>query len=79
MKHFRTSRTFSNDDLIHFADIAKDYKPIHFDARFAMARNFHAPICHGLLSASLVIERGGRISFLEVSYALFIFTGLFDI
>jgi 3-hydroxybutyryl-CoA dehydratase len=51
---FRTSRTFTDDDVIRFAKISRDYNPIHFDARFAKARNFSAPICHGLLAASLV-------------------------
>jgi len=38
--------------------------PIHFDARFAKERNFSAPICHGLLAASLVTEIGGQIGWL---------------
>jgi 3-hydroxybutyryl-CoA dehydratase len=64
---FRTSRTFSNDDLIRFADISRDYNPVHFDVRFAKARNLHAPICHGLLAASLVTELGGQIAWLATS------------
>jgi hypothetical protein len=51
---FRISRTFTDDDVIRFAKISRDYNPVHFDARFAKARNFQAPICHGLLAASLV-------------------------
>ena len=61
---FRTSRTFTDDDLIRFAHISRDYNPFHFDARFARARNFPAPICHGLLIASLVTELGGQIGWL---------------
>ena len=61
---FRTSRTFTDDDVIRFAQISRDYNPIHFDARFAKARNFSAPICHGLLAASLVTEIGGQIGWL---------------
>jgi len=61
---FRTTRTFKNDDVTLFAQVSRDYNPIHFDARFAKARNFSAPICHGLLAASLVTEIGGQIGWL---------------
>lgn len=61
---FRTSRAYSDDDLIRFARISGDYNPVHFDARFAKARNLPAPICHGLLTASLVTEIGGQIGWL---------------
>lgn len=61
---FRTTRTFTIDDVRQFAETSKDYNPIHFDARFAEARNFRAPICHGLLAASLVTEIGGQIGWL---------------
>jgi acyl dehydratase len=61
---FRTSRTFTDDDVIRFAKISRDYNPVHFDARFAKARNLPAPICHGLLTASLVTEIGGQIGWL---------------
>ena len=61
---FRTSRTFTEDDVIRFARISRDYNPVHFDARFAKAKNFPAPICHGLLAASLVTEIGGQIGWL---------------
>jgi len=61
---FRTTRTFTDDDVTLFAQISRDYNPIHFDARFAKARNLSAPICHGLLAASLVTEIGGQIGWL---------------
>ena len=61
---FRTSRTFTDEDVIRFAQITRDYNPVHFDARFAKARNFSAPICHGLLAASLATEIGGQIGWL---------------
>ena len=61
---FRTSRTFTDDDVIRFAKISRDYNPVHFDARFAKARNLPAPICHGLLAASLATEIGGQIGWL---------------
>ena len=61
---FRTSRTFTEDDVIRFARISRDYNPVHFDVRFAKAKNFSAPICHGLLVASLATEIGGQIGWL---------------
>jgi 3-hydroxybutyryl-CoA dehydratase len=64
---FTTSRTFTNDDVIRFAHISRDYNPVHFDIRFAKAKNFTAPICHGLLVASLVTELGGQIGWLASS------------
>jgi acyl dehydratase len=64
---FTTSRTFTNEDVILFAHISRDYNPVHFDIRFAKAKNFTAPICHGLLVASLVTELGGQIGWLASS------------
>jgi acyl dehydratase len=61
---FRTTRTFTDDDVLRFAHISGDYNPVHFDARFARARKFPAPICHGLLVASMVAELGGQIGWL---------------
>ena len=61
---FRTSRTFTEDDVIRFARMSRDFNPVHFDARFAEAKGFPAPICHGLLAASLATEIGGQIGWL---------------
>lgn len=61
---FTVSRTFTDDDITLFAKISGDYNPVHFDARFAKAKNFSAPICHGLLTASLITEIGGQIGWL---------------
>ncbi len=61
---FKTTRTFTEDDVTRFARISRDYNPIHFDARFAKVKNFSAPICHGLLAASMATEIGGQIGWL---------------
>ena len=61
---FALSRTFTEQDAIAFADISKDYNPVHFDLRFAKLKNFHDPICHGLLVASILTEIGGQIGWL---------------
>lgn len=64
---FATSRTFTNEDLIGFAQISRDYNPVHFDAEFAETKNFKAPICHGLLAGGLITELGGQIGWLASS------------
>jgi len=61
---FRTSRTFTEDDVVRFARMSRDYNPVHFDARFARAKGFSTTICHGLLAASLATEIGGQIGWL---------------
>ena len=61
---FAVSRTFTEHDTLAFADISKDYNPVHFDHRFASLKTFHARICHGLLVASMLTEIGGQIGWL---------------
>ena len=61
---FTVSRKFTEQDMITFADITRDYNPIHFDKRFAEAKNLKGRICHGLLVASLLTEIGGQIGWL---------------
>jgi acyl dehydratase len=61
---FMVSRKFTEQDMITFADITRDYNPIHFDERFAEAKNLKGRICHGLLVASLLTEIGGQIGWL---------------
>ena len=61
---FTVSRTFTEEDVSRFAGMSRDYNPVHFDARFAQARNFPKPICHGLLTACLATEIGGQIGWL---------------
>jgi acyl dehydratase len=50
--------------VARFAEVSRDYNPVHFDARFAKARGLPSPICHGLLTATLVTEIGGQIGWL---------------
>jgi acyl dehydratase len=61
---FEIARCFSDDDIRQFAQISRDYNPVHCDARYAEMRRFKAPIAHGLLTASLVTEIGGQIGWL---------------
>jgi 3-hydroxybutyryl-CoA dehydratase len=61
---FTVTRTFTEPETVAFADLSRDYNPVHFDDRFAAAKNFRGRICHGLLVASLVTEIGGQIGWL---------------
>ncbi len=61
---FAVSRTFTEQDALAFADISRDYNPVHFDDRFATVKNFNGRICHGLLVAALLTEIGGQIGWL---------------
>lgn len=61
---FSISRTFTEQDMVDFADITRDYNPIHFDDRFAKEKNYNSRICHGLLVASILTEIGGQIGWL---------------
>jgi 3-hydroxybutyryl-CoA dehydratase len=58
------SRTFSEQDTIRFADISRDYNPVHFDDRFAKAKSYERRVCHGLLIAGMITEIGGQIGWL---------------
>ncbi len=43
---FTVSRTFTEQDTRSFADISRDYNPVHFNDRFAELKNFCGRICH---------------------------------
>lgn len=61
---FSVLRTFDEQDVVRFADISRDYNPVHFDERFAKVKNFDACICHGLLVAGPLTEIGGQLGWL---------------
>lgn len=61
---FTITRTLSEADMLKFADITRDYNPVHFDERFAAAKGMTGRICHGLLAASLMTEIGGQCGWL---------------
>jgi len=58
---FCASRTLSDRDVVQFADISRDYNPVHFDKRFARVKGFDRCVSHGLLVAGLVTEIGGQL------------------
>ena len=61
---FTVSRRFTEQDMVTFADITRDYNPVHFDDRFVQAKNLNDRICHGLLVGGLLTEIGGQIGWL---------------
>lgn len=58
---FNVLRTFTEQDMVYFGNITRDYNPVHFDERFAEVKKLRGRICHGLLVASMVTEIGGQI------------------
>lgn len=61
---FFTRRTYSESETRAFADMTRDYNPVHFEDRFASAAGMRGRICHGLLTASLFTEIGGQLGWL---------------
>jgi 3-hydroxybutyryl-CoA dehydratase len=65
---FTITRTFTEDDTMAFADITRDYNPVHFDDRYAKAKNLKGRICHGLLVGSMITEFGGQVGVLAYDF-----------
>lgn len=61
---FSVTRTFDETDMHAFAEVSRDYNPVHFDERFARSRGFSGRICHGLLVGALLTEIGGQVGWL---------------
>ena len=61
---FTVSRQFTEEDVMAFADVTRDYNPIHFESRFSDSKNFKDRICHGLLVGSILTQVGGQIGWL---------------
>lgn len=61
---FSVTRSFSVADVQQFADLTRDYNPIHFDRRFCQAKGLPQTICHGLLVGGMLTEIGGQIGWL---------------
>ena len=61
---FIVTRRFTEKDMTAFADITRDYNPIHLENRFVQAKSFNDRICHGLLVGSILTEIGGQIGWL---------------
>ncbi len=64
---FTITRCFTSAEIACFADISRDYNPVHCDNRYAKLKGMQGPIAHGLLTASLITEVGGQIGWLATS------------
>ena len=58
------TRTFTEEDMIRFGNITRDYNPVHYDDRYSETKNFPDRICHGLLIGAMLTEIGGQIGWL---------------
>ena len=61
---FEITRTFSEQDVMVFGDVSRDYNPIHYDQRFVETKGFDRKICHGLLVGGMITQIGGQIGWL---------------
>jgi acyl dehydratase len=50
---FKHDFTFTQADVIAFANLTGDHNPIHLDAEYAATTQFKIPIIHGHLSSSV--------------------------
>jgi acyl dehydratase len=50
---YRHRFSFTQDDVIKFAEVSGDNNPIHLDAEYAAQTAFKRPIIHGHLSSSV--------------------------
>jgi 3-hydroxybutyryl-CoA dehydratase len=64
---FTITRRFSDEEIVSFARLSRDYNPVHCDSIYAELKGLRAPIAHGLLTASLITEIGGQIGWLAMS------------
>ena len=53
--------SFSQDDVVAFANVTGDHNPVHLDAAYASQTPFKRPILHGFLSASVFTRVFGTI------------------
>ena len=51
---FTISRRFTEEDMMTFANVTRDYNAVHLDSRFSGAKKFKDRICHGLLVGSML-------------------------
>jgi acyl dehydratase len=54
------SRTFTDEDLLAFGRITRDYNPVHYEPRWTEGKGYAGPILHGLLVGSMLCEPGGQ-------------------
>jgi acyl dehydratase len=53
--------TYTQHDIIKFAEVTGDNNPVHLDAAYAATTMFKIPIMHGMLGASLFSKVFGTL------------------
>jgi 3-hydroxybutyryl-CoA dehydratase len=48
------TKTITQDDISHFADLTGDRNPVHLDEEYASGTRFGRRIAHGMLTAALI-------------------------
>jgi len=48
------TKTFTEDDVLTFAEISGDQNPIHVDPEFAATTRFKRQLVHGMLTAGMI-------------------------
>lgn len=52
-EEYRHAFSFTQDDVVKFAEVTGDNNPIHLDAGYASQTPFSQPIMHGFLAGSI--------------------------
>jgi acyl dehydratase len=58
---FKHDFSFTQADIIKFAEVTGDKNPVHLDAAYAATTMFKVPIMHGMLGASLFSKVFGTL------------------
>jgi len=61
---FKYKRIFKQEETESFADLTRDYNPVHYDSRWTDTKGYRGLICHGLLVGSMICEFGGQVGWL---------------
>jgi acyl dehydratase len=48
------TKTFTESDVLNFAEISGDHNPVHVDPEFAATTRFERQIVHGMLTSGLI-------------------------
>ena len=48
------TKTFTESDVLTFAEISGDHNPVHLDAEFAASTRFERQLVHGMLTAGMI-------------------------
>ncbi len=55
------SKKITQGQIISYAEVSKDFNPIHWDEAFAKKSQFGSPIAHGMLVLAFVSEMMTRV------------------